>query len=67
MKIFYYRNVRVQNMASFVSTSLHKCKLGAVPGKFLAIVGKDPSDSKSNRVHVDIIFWICLFHLRYIL
>ena len=32
----------------------------AVPGKFLAIVGQDPSDSKSNRLHVDI-FRFCSF------
>ena len=31
----------------------------SVPGKFLGIVGQDPSDSKSNRLHVDI-FWFCL-------
>ena len=27
---------------------------GSVPGNFLGIVGQDPSDSKSNRLHVDI-------------
>jgi hypothetical protein len=32
----------------------------AVPGKFLGIVGQDPSDSKSIRLHVDI-FRFC-FH-----
>ena len=32
----------------------------AVPGKFLSIVGQDLSDSKSNRLHVDI-FRFC-FH-----
>ena len=26
----------------------------AMPGKFLSIVGQDPSDSKSNRLHVGI-------------
>ena len=26
----------------------------AVPGKFLGIVSQDPSDSRSNRLHVDI-------------
>ena len=31
-----------------------------MPGKFLGIVGQDPSDSKSTRLHVDI-FWFC-FH-----
>ena len=31
-----------------------------VPGKFLGIVSQDPSDSKSNRLHVDI-FRFC-FH-----
>jgi hypothetical protein len=35
------------------------CKV-PVPGKFLGIVGQDPSDSKSNRLHVDI-FWV-FFH-----
>ena len=32
-----------------------------VPGKFwgLYIVGQDPSGSKSNRLHVDIIFRFC--------
>ena len=25
-----------------------------MPGKFLGIVGQDPSDFKSNRLHVDI-------------
>ena len=39
--------------------SLHEF-LRAVPGKFLGIVGQDPSDSKSNRLHVDI-FRFC-FH-----
>ena len=33
---------------------------GPVPGKFLGIVGQDPSDSKSNRLHADI-FQSC-FH-----
>ena len=32
----------------------------AVPGKFLGIVGQDPSDSNSNQLHVDI-FRFC-FH-----
>jgi hypothetical protein len=36
------------------------------PKKFLSIVSQDPSDSKSNRLHVDI-FWFCLIHVRYIL
>ena len=30
----------------------------SVRGKFLDIVSQDPSDSKSNRLHVDI-FWFC--------
>ena len=34
--------------------------LAPVPGKFLGIVGKDPSDSKCNQLHVDI-FRVC-FH-----
>ena len=33
-----------------------------VPGKFLGILGQDPSDSKSNRLHVDIISQLCCFH-----
>ena len=40
-----------------------------VPGKFLNVVGQDPSDrlqSKSNRLHVDI-FRFCFIHLKYIL
>ena len=39
---------------------------GAVPGKFLGIVGQDPSYSKTNRSHVDI-FQFCFIHFRYIL
>ena len=31
-----------------------------VPGKFLGIVSQDPSDSKSNWLHVDI-FWFCFY------
>ena len=31
-----------------------------VPRKFLGIVGQDPSDSKSNRLHIDI--FRCCFH-----
>ena len=34
-----------------------------VPGKFLSIVGQDPSDSKSNRLHVDI-FRFCVHSLE---
>ena len=34
--------------------------------KFLGIVGQNPSDSKSNRLHVDI-FRFCFIHSRYIL
>jgi hypothetical protein len=32
----------------------------SLPGKFLGIVGQETSDSKSNRLHVDV-FWFC-FH-----
>jgi hypothetical protein len=39
--------------------------LPPVPGKFLDIVGQDPSNSKSNRLHVDI-FRFCFIHLKYI-
>ena len=38
----------------------------SVPGKFSGIVGQDPSDFKSNQLHVDI-FRFCCSHLRYIL
>ena len=37
-----------------------------MPGKFLGIVGQDPSDPKSNQLHVDI-FQFCFIHWRYIL
>jgi hypothetical protein len=38
--------------------------LGSVPGKFLdIIVGQDPSDSESNRLHVDI-FWFCFHYVE---
>ena len=51
-------------------TSLKECMTyglsGALHGKFLGIFGQDPSDSKSNRLHVDI-FQCCFIHLRYIL
>ena len=40
------------------------CLLEPVPGKFLSIIGQDPSDSKSNQLHVDI-FRFCFIHLRY--
>ena len=36
-----------------------------MPGKLLGIVGQDPSDSKSNQLHVDILRF-CFIHLRYI-
>ena len=35
--------------------------LEAVPREFLGIVSQDLSDSKSSRLHVDLIFWFC-FH-----
>ena len=31
-----------------------------MPGKFLGIVNQDPSDSKSNRLHIDI--FRCYFY-----
>jgi hypothetical protein len=37
-----------------------------VPGKFLGLVDQDPSDSKSNGLHVDI-FRFYFIHLRHIL
>ena len=37
-----------------------------MPQKFWGIVGQDPSDSKSNQLHVDI-FRFCFNHLRHIL
>ena len=38
----------------------------AIAGCWAYIVGQDPSDSKSSRLHVDIIFRCCFIHLRYI-
>ena len=38
----------------------------SVPAKFLCIVGQDPSDFKSSRLHVDILTF-CFIHLKYIL
>ena len=35
-------------------------------GRFLRMVGQNPSDSKSNWLHVDI-FWFFYIQLRYIL
>ena len=41
-----------------------------MPGKFLGIyiyiyiVGQDPSDFKSNHLHVDNIFWFCFHSLE---
>ena len=47
--------------------SLYMFKVpAAVSGKFLGIVGQDPSDSKSNQVHIDI-FRFFFIHSRYIL
>ena len=40
--------------------------LGQCPGSFWAGSVKDPSDSKSHRLNVDI-FRLCYIHLRYIL
>ena len=37
-------------------------RCGPVPIKFLGIIGQDPSDSKSNQLHVDIFPFWC-FHL----
>ena len=39
-------------LSYFLDASLFE--LGPVPNKFLGIVSQDPSDSKSNRLHVDI-------------
>ena len=39
---------------SCVQLSLLQIQSEAVPGKFLGIVGQDPSDSKSNWLHVHI-------------
>ena len=36
-------------------------------GHIYATVGQDPRDSKSNRLHVDIIFQFASIHSRYIL
>ena len=40
--------------------------ISPVPMKFLGIVGQDPSDSKSNWLHVDI-FRFYFIHMRYVL
>ena len=40
-------------MRKVVVASMWMCSL-PVPMKFLGIVGQDPSDSKSNWIHVDI-------------
>ena len=39
---------------------LQQCS-GPVPGKFLGIVGEDPSDSNSSRLHVDIFQYLFSF------
>ena len=44
----------------FTSWHLPRSILQVVPGMFLSIVSQDPSDSKSNRLHVDNIFRFCL-------
>ena len=44
----------------YMIVELRSPSLGEVRGKFLGMVGQDPSDSESNRLHVDI-FWFC-FH-----
>jgi hypothetical protein len=36
------------------------------PGRFLGIIGQNPSVSKSDRLHV-VIFWFLSTNLRYIL
>ena len=42
----------------YMIVELRSPSLGEVRGKFLGMVGQDPSDSESNRLHVDI-FWFC--------
>ena len=47
--LFYYRCDFLPSEDAFVFLISEQ-----VPGKFRSIVGQDPSDSKSNRLHVDI-------------
>ena len=42
------------------------CKRDPCPGKILGTIGRDPSVSKSNRLHVDI-FRFSFFDSRYVL
>jgi hypothetical protein len=55
--VTYYLDLRNEQLDWFLSPG--QCPL---PGKFLGIVGQDPSDSKSNRLHVDILQF-CFIHL----
>ena len=56
---------RAAGRARVGPTEEGEASFGPVPGKFLGRVGQDPSDSKSNRLNVDI-FQFCYIHLRYV-
>ena len=60
----YMRGNKCGKVEGTTSTKVHMVGDNA-QGKFLSIVGQDPSDSKSNQLHVDI-FRGCFIHLRYI-
>ena len=62
---FCLKKEKRKKKVDFFSTAVG-VGLEPVPRKFLGIVGQDPSDSKSSRLHVDI-FRFCFIHLRYIL
>ena len=53
-------------VAVFLLTLVWSCLSHSMPRKFLGLVGQDPSDSKSNRIRVDI-FPFCCINLRYFL
>ena len=64
-----YHKIAIEDLVHNFSITTLNCKVmesRSVPRKFLGIVGQDPSDSKSSRLHVDIFqFWF--MHSRYIL
>ena len=55
-------------MTSMLMTSYTRMNVVLTSAReILGIVGQDPSDSNSSRLHVDNIFQFCFIHLRYIL
>ena len=56
---------RISDEGDFWAELVEILVFATVPGKFLGTVGQDPSDIKSNRLHVAI-FWFCFIHLRYL-